>query len=232
MTDAITIAMMQVGSTFPGYKMFWLWLGFLASMVVGAMCVSCHAPGIMHKSPQNYIIWLLVTLAESIMVGLISVLYRTASVALAFGILTVVVFALIAFACQTKIEFTGRGPYIFVALLCLMAFVFFIWIGSYFLPAESMQTLRLVCACGGALLFSFHIVNDTQLIVGGNHGWQFSIDDYAHAAIALHPVFKCHLGLGTLLWFLFWLGALVALCYCLVALGFCAIDPECLSRFF
>ena len=49
-----------------------------------------------------------------------------------------------------------------------------------------MQTLQLVYAWAGALLFSFFIVYDTQLIVGGKHSHEFSIDDYAFAAISLY----------------------------------------------
>lgn len=188
MTTGITVAIMQMGPTLLRHNQS-LVLGLLFfSMVlsIGTMCIFCCCPSLMRKSPQNYIILLLFTLAESITVGMISVQYTTASVALAFGILTVVVFALTVFACQTKFDFTGCGPYVFVAMLCLMAFGFFMWIGSYFLPAETMQTLRLLYACCGALLFSFYIVYDTQLIVGGKHSHQFSIDDYAFAAISLY----------------------------------------------
>jgi len=190
MTTAISILIIQSGVTFlrqnDSLVMGLILVSFVLS--IGTMCVFCCAPGLMRKSPQNYIILFLFTLAESILVGLISVQYKTSSVALAFGILTVVVFALTAFACQTKYDFTGYGPYLFVGMLCLMSFGFFIWIGSYFLSVEYMQPLRLAYACGGALLFSFYIVYDTQLIVGGKHhrANEFSIDDYAFAAISLY----------------------------------------------
>lgn len=189
MTTVITIAIMKAGSD---------WLRLHHSMVfglillslfltIGTMCIFCCAPQLMRKSPQNYVILFLFTLAESIVVGLVSVQYTTASVAMAFGILTVVVFGLTIFACQTKIDFTGCGPYLFVGMLCLFAFGFFMWLGSYFLPYEDMKTLHLLYACGGALLFSFYIVYDTQLIVGGKHHQAaIGIDDYAFAAISLY----------------------------------------------
>jgi len=42
-------------------------------------------------------------------------------------------------------------------------------------------------ACVGAILFSFYIVYDTQLIAGGAHReYGFSVDDYAFAALNLY----------------------------------------------
>merc|ERR1712217_747063 len=128
------------------------------------------------------------TLGESIIVGLISAQYTQESVLIALGVTTVVVFGLTLFACQTKVDFTGCGPYLFVALLCLMAFGFFMWLGSFFLSPASMQTMNIMYASAGALIMSFYIVYDTQLIVGGKHqrSNEFSIDDYAFAAISLY----------------------------------------------
>merc|ERR1711920_1000886 len=114
--------------------------------------------------------------------------YTQASVLIALAITTFVVFGLTLFACQTSIDFTGCGPYLFVAMLCLMAFGFFCWLGSVFMSGPAWEMMRLMYACGGALLFSFYIVYDTQLIVGGKHrrANEFSIDDYAFAAISLY----------------------------------------------
>merc|ERR1712032_461746 len=83
---------------------------------------------------------------------------------------------------------TGCGPYLFVALLCLMAFGFFMFLGSFFLGGAAMRTMDIMYACGGALIMSFYIVYDTQLIVGGKHqrANEFSVDDYAFAAISLY----------------------------------------------
>merc|ERR1712087_1065169 len=100
----------------------------------------------------------------------------------------VVVFGLTLFACQTKLDFTGCGPYLFVGILCLMAFGFFVCLGSFFLSYHSQEILNTLYACAGALLFSFYIVYDTQLIVGGKHqhSHEFGVDDYAFAAISLY----------------------------------------------
>merc|ERR1712137_355304 len=104
------------------------------------------------------------------------------------GITTFVVFGLTLFACQTKYDFTGCGPYLLVALLCLMAFGSFVLLGSFILSNTTMQKMGFMYACAGALIMSFYIVYDTQLIVGGKHqrSHEFSIDDYAFAAISLY----------------------------------------------
>merc|ERR1719401_1528156 len=157
-------------------------------LTIGTMCIFCCAPHLMRKSPHNYIILLFFTLAESIVVGLISVRYTQESVLIALGVTIILVGALTLFACQTKYDFTGCGPYLFVGFLCLFMLGFFIWLGSFFLTGPAFQTLRLMYACGGALLFSFYIVYDTQLILGGKHqrSHEFSIDDYCFAAISLY----------------------------------------------
>merc|ERR1719401_1180121 len=155
-------------------------------LTIGTMCIFCCAPHLVRKSPHNYIILLLFTLAESIVVGLISVRYTQESVILALGVTIVTVIALTIFACQTKYDFTGCGPYLCVGFLCLFMLGFFIWLGSFFLTGPAFHTLRLMYAAGGALLFSCFIVYDTQLILGGSHKHQFCIDDYCMAAISLY----------------------------------------------
>lgn len=55
---------------------------------------------------------------------------------------------------------------------------------SFFAPVP--HGIRLVYACLGVLLFSFFIVYDTQLIVGGAHKHAFDIDDYCFAALNLY----------------------------------------------
>jgi len=168
-----------------------LTLGLLllsSCLSIGTMCIFCCSPQLMRKSPTNYLILFLFTVGESIVVGLISVQYKTESVIVCAAITAFIVFGLTLFACQTRHDFTGCGPYIFVALLCLMAFGFFMWLGSFFLSGAAMQTMNLLYACGGALIMSFYIVYDTQLIVGGKHhrANEFSVDDYAFAAISLY----------------------------------------------
>ena len=42
-------------------------------------------------------------------------------------------------------------------------------------------------SCFGAIIFSFYIIYDTQLIIGGEHKkYQFDVDDYVFATITLY----------------------------------------------
>merc|ERR1712048_1175789 len=82
-------------------------------------------------------------------------------------------------------DFTGMGPYLMAALLGLIVFGFSIMVFSWIVPGL-YSTAHLIYAALGAVLFSFYIVYDTQLIVGGRHKkHQFSVDDYALAALNL-----------------------------------------------
>jgi FtsH-binding integral membrane protein len=133
--------------------------------------------------PINYIVLTAFTLVEGYMVGVVSSFYETTSVMLAIIITMAVVFALTLFACQTKYDFTGMGPYLLGVLLIFITFGF---LSLIFCVSGSCQTLNLAYACIGALIFSVYIVFDTQLIVGGSHKYQFSAEDYVFAALNLY----------------------------------------------
>ena len=88
----------------------------------------------------------------------------SALVMIAVGVTVVVVLGLTLFAFQTKWDFTGAAPYMMVALLCLLMFGLIggIWLRRYW-------TFNIIYAILGTLLFSFYLVFDTQLIIGGKH---------------------------------------------------------------
>jgi len=185
-TAVIGRIIMGVGDSLPESTILFLLFTSLA-ISVAMMCVFICRPDLMRKSPTNYILLGLYTLAMGIMVGFISAQYTQASVLIALGITCLVVFGLTAFACQTKYDFTGCGPYLFCACLVLMGFSFTLWIASMAgLGGPAFKTARLVYSAMGALLFSAYIVFDTQMIVGGTHKYQFSVDDYAMGAIMLY----------------------------------------------
>lgn len=176
--------------TNPSMAMFLMFTSLAVS--IGMMCVFMCNPTLMRQYPTNYIILFAFTVAESVLVGFICIQYTKESVLIVTGITAFVVFGLTFFACQTTYDFTGCGPYLAVAVLVLIGMSFVLFLGSMLGLASSpaFQTLRLVYAGFGAVLFSFYIVYDTQLIVGGKHGAarqnQMSIDDYCMAAIMLY----------------------------------------------
>jgi FtsH-binding integral membrane protein len=123
----------------------------------------------------------LVTVGTGAMVGISVLQFKGPSVALAAGMTAITVLGLCAFAFQTKYDFSGFGPYLWSAFL-----VFFVCsLLMMFLPYS--RPVEIVYASCGALLFSFYIVYDVQLIAGGKHtSHKFSVDDYCFAALNLY----------------------------------------------
>ena len=98
---------------------------------------------------------------------------------MAVGITAVICFALTMFALQTKYDFTGMGTYLFIAVIVLMLFgiltIFF-----------HDRIVIIVYSSFGALLFSFYLVYDTQLMLGGNHKVSISPEEYIFASLNLY----------------------------------------------
>merc|ERR1712150_68117 len=84
------------------------------------------------------------------------------------------------FAVTTKTDFTGCGAYLYAFFLGLIVSS----LVCAFIPFTPMA--MKVQGAIGAILFSFYIVYDTQLIVGGKHEHQFGIDDYVFAALNIY----------------------------------------------
>ncbi|KAG8286922.1 hypothetical protein J6590_049011 [Homalodisca vitripennis] len=91
----------------------------------------------------------------------------------------VVTVALTIFAFQTKIDFTAIGGILFVAVVILMVF----GIICLFFPGK---TMILVYSSLGALLFSVYIVYDTQMMMGGDHKYSISPEEYVFASLNLY----------------------------------------------
>merc|ERR1712217_154321 len=93
------------------------------------------------------------------------------------------------YAVFTKTDFTGFGMYLFAALVGLLLF----GIVAMFFPYDSM--IHKAIAVGGAVLFSFIIIYDTQLIFGSASAelgrsaarkLEFTVDMYCFAAYQLY----------------------------------------------
>jgi len=149
-------------------------------LTIGLMCYMSCNPQVGREYPKNYIILALITGGMGCMVGVATIAYTAQSILLCAGMTAVITFCLMGFAMQTKVDFTGAGPYLFAALICLTLF-------GFVLMFIHSQIAHTVYAAGGALLFSFYLIYDTQLIVGGNNKkHQFGLDDYVFAALTLY----------------------------------------------
>lgn len=122
----------------------------------------------------------LFTGAITFMMGYVGVVYQATTLLLA-GISTLGIFSgLTIYAIQTKYDYTDKGGYLISFLLGLIIF-------SIFVPFTNYSTLSILYSSLGSLIFSFYIVYDTQLIIGGNHRkLKFRTNDYVVAAMSLY----------------------------------------------
>jgi FtsH-binding integral membrane protein len=152
-----------------------------SSFVFLIILVCCNR--IAKIKPWNYIFLTLFTLSEGYMIGVTSTYYNTNAVTMALIITMIVTIGLTLFACQTKYDFTGAGPYLFCALLGLIGFGI---LNAIFCGYGSCQVLNILYSLIGAMIFSMYIVYDTQLIIGKNHQYQLSEDEYVFGALTLY----------------------------------------------
>lgn len=160
---------------------FTLILAFVFSFIFLIVLICCRE--LARTKPINYIILSLFTLTEGYLLGTISSTYDTNSVMYALLITLCVTFGLTLFAMQTKIDFTGFGSYLLGALIAIIIFSI---IASIMCTASTCYALDMIISGMGALLFSIYIIKDTQSIIGGNHKYSFTEDDYIFAAISLY----------------------------------------------
>lgn len=153
------------------------WIAFAVTIVL-IICMAC-CTNVRRKAPMNYIFLFLFTLAEAFLLSMAASTYKKEEVLLAVGITAAVCLGLTIFAFQTKIDFTGLGSILFVAVLVLLIFGIFamIWPG---------KTMTLVYASIGALIFSLYLVYDTQMMIGGKHKYSISPEEYIFAALSLY----------------------------------------------
>lgn len=142
------------------------------------LMLSC-CEGVARSYPDNMILLILFTVFESFLVGTISSVYDTDLVLRAVGITAVVVIAITIFACQTKYDFTGMATYLFVFMIVLLA----VGILSSIVRTNFMNTMYAGLA---VLMFSFYLIFDTQLMLGGKHLYAISPEDYIMAALNLY----------------------------------------------
>jgi FtsH-binding integral membrane protein len=148
---------------------------FMFSTLLMIMCI----PVCRYIMPYNFMCLSLFTLSVSVLVGTVTVQYETNAVLLAFGATAIITISLTLFAFQTKIDFTGAGPYLLAILIGLIFMgIIQIWVKN--------QLLNTITASIGSILFSFYIIYDTQLMLGGDHKHSIGPDEYIFAALSLY----------------------------------------------
>lgn len=156
-----------------------LYTDFLLLFIV-TLILCCCGRVFQESSIANWCILIVFTILETYMLGYVGVFYNTNTLLLG-GITTVsITTGLSIYAIQTKYDYTTLGNILIVLFLGLL--VFMMLVGFVNSPL-----LNIMYSTGGAVVFSFYIIYDTQLIVGGkNRMIQYTENDYVIAAIGLY----------------------------------------------
>ncbi|PVD24078.1 hypothetical protein C0Q70_14548 [Pomacea canaliculata] len=148
------------------------WMLFVS--LIGTLGVLLALVWKRNETPINYILLGVFTLLESYAVGVIVTLYSVVSVLEAFILTLMVTSGLTLYAFQTKRDFT-------VYYGCLFAFLWILCLAGFlqiFFPGVLIERAMSV---GGAMLFSFFIIVDTQMMLT-----KLSPEEYIMAAINLY----------------------------------------------
>lgn len=150
-------------------------------------------PQARYNFPVNFICLSIVTLLFSIIIGIAVMPYDPHIVFMALITTLLITLILSLFACQTKYDFTGAGPYLLAVLLGLI----FLGVINIFVQDKFLQTLISAVA---VIIFSCYIVYDTQLIVKGNHSFSIQTNEYIFGALSLYlDIINLFLNLLTLM---------------------------------
>ncbi|XP_047945034.1 protein LIFEGUARD 4-like [Salvia hispanica] len=142
--------------------------------VILCLMMSCFS----QKHPWNYILLFLFTCVMAFMVGACSSQRQGDAVLLAAGLTLVVTVGLTAFtfaAAKRGADFSFMGPFLFCAILLLMAF------GIIRIIFPLGRIGEQVIGCVGALVFSGFIIYDTDNLIK-----RFNYDQYIDAACCLY----------------------------------------------
>jgi FtsH-binding integral membrane protein len=152
-------------------------IGSIFGLYIVSICalVCC---GMHNKVPVNYLLLSVFTFCVSWLVGVICMAYDPIIVFEAAGLTAAIVIALTIYAFTTKNDFTLCGPVVFILGMLLLT-------GGLFMAVFGFQ-LRLVWTILGCFIFSFYIIYDTQMIMGGKRRYQMSIDSYILASVLLY----------------------------------------------
>ncbi|XP_078273762.1 protein lifeguard 1 [Rhinoraja longicauda] len=159
-------------------KSYWFAYALMPAIFILIITLSC-CDGVRRKAPWNFVILLLFTILEGLMLGAVSVSFGADAVMWAVGATAFVSLGLTIFALQSKWDLTkGRGM-LLVLLLVLLSFgILCAIIQSYW--------LQIVYASIGTLIFSVYLVIDIQLMLGGKHRYSLNPEEYIFAALNLY----------------------------------------------
>lgn len=180
----ITVAIVAVFKLHKGVETWakanqWFHLASFAVSFAILLVIACMGD-LRRKHPHNLIALFAFTVAESLMLGVITVMFNTEIVMYAAALTAVICIALTLFALQTRYDFTTKNGTMLVILLVatLTSMI------SAFFPRSKLFVLIMSSVM--AIIMGIFLVIDTQMIVGGTHKVQMSPEEYVFATINLY----------------------------------------------
>lgn len=165
----------------------WLNIGSALAALGVLIVMICGPESFRKKFPTNCILLGIFTVLMAISVGCSSS-YR-ASEAVLFAAITCLVIVLVVtlFAFQTKIDITDKGNFFCVLLAVVFVMGICVSIAAvFFAGTETFKYIYLVYCCIGVIVFTGLLFFDVQLLIGGNHKYAITPDDYVFAALSIY----------------------------------------------
>jgi protein lifeguard len=151
-------------------------VAFVGEIITSIALLCCRS--LARSVPTNYILLGIFTLCEAYIVAFIAARFQPQIVLIAAVTTAGMTIGITVYAFTTKADFTIFGPILFVIGFTLaFASLFFIFYWS--------RAMQIVWCIIGVILFSFYLLFDTQLIMGGKR-YEIEIDDYIVGAIILY----------------------------------------------
>lgn len=179
-TSAIVVVIEFVPVLNKWFKSLGIWgmIGFLIGFVVVCLIVNFSA-FVRHTVPINYIAMFILCCLEGCLLGAVTTHYTTSATLIALGGTLGICFVLTVFATQVRYDFTVcRGLVIVMIVIMLVMGIAAIFIHN--------KIYHLVFSGIGLAFFSFMLVFDIQMMIGGQHKYVNDPDEPLISAIALY----------------------------------------------
>ncbi|KAM7348626.1 protein lifeguard 1-like [Cochliomyia hominivorax] len=153
------------------------WPAFIVLVVTMLIMACCD--DVRRTTPLNYIFLAIFTLAQSLLLAIVTCQYDSLEILLAVGTTAAICLALSLYALQTKYDFTMMGGILLMSLVIFLIFSLF----TIFIP---LRPIFLLYSSMGVVVFSVYMIYDTQLMLGGRHKYTVQPEEYVFAALNLY----------------------------------------------
>lgn len=159
----------------------WMLLAFLVTFIT-LIVLSCSESA-RRSSPTNFVLLSLLTVGYGLVAAITSCRYETKIVLFAFVATAVSCFIIAAIARTTTMDLTNCGTTL--CLLGLAHMVIGIVLTLILVPLGYAKLASLLVSIAGAMLVSFYLIYDLQLIMGGRK-CELSPEEYIMGAVMLY----------------------------------------------